>query len=107
MLNHLCDHPADVAAVVGQQDGVGLLGELREGGDVLLRDAQRRRCVSVLRDAKAIHSLCDGARRHAAAAAHLLGQSLRQDPDGLGLGVRFGHDGLGLTCGSAGAHTPC
>lgn len=49
---YLGDHPADVAAVAGQQEGVGLFGEVGEGGDVLLGNAQRGSGVSVLRDTK-------------------------------------------------------
>lgn len=45
---YLCDHPADVAGVTGQEDGVGLFGEVGEGGHVLLGHRQRGGGVSVL-----------------------------------------------------------
>lgn len=93
---YLRDHPADVARVARQQDGVGLFGEVREGGDVLLCDAQRRRGVSVLQQTCIeVEGGCPGGVP-GAAAAHLAGQSLRQHPDGLGFGLRFGQDRLGL-----------
>lgn len=37
---YLCDHPANVARIRGQKNGVGLFGEIRERRYVLLGHAQ-------------------------------------------------------------------
>lgn len=49
-LPHLCDHPADVASAGGQQDGVGLFGQLGERRHVLLGHAERGCRVTVLHE---------------------------------------------------------
>ena len=45
---YLCDHAGDIAGVGGQQQGVGLLGEVGERRHVLLGHAQRRGRAPVL-----------------------------------------------------------
>lgn len=46
---NLCDHSCDVAGVGGQKDGVGLFGQVGEGGDVLFSHTQGSSCVSILK----------------------------------------------------------
>lgn len=101
---YLCDHPTDVTGVGRQQDGVGLLGQVGEGGHILLGDAERSCRVSVLH--KEIHLKKERGNlqwrlsdRQPTSDVHLQRQSLRQDADRLRFRLRFGQDRLGLTCG--------
>lgn len=99
---YLCDHPADVASAGGQQDGVGLFGQIGERWHVLLSHAEWSGRVAVLHENRRSAQMetphsPQWPGRQTAAATHLLWQCLRQDANGLGFGLSLCQDGLSFT----------
>lgn len=47
---YLCDHASDIACVGGQEDGVGLFGQIGEGRDILLSHGEGGCCISILEE---------------------------------------------------------